>query len=147
MNYKRIFLGGLVAGVIINASEFLLNGVVLANQMQAELARHNLVMASWAMPAFVIMALVYGFALAWLYAAIRPRFGAGFTTALIAAAIVWLLAYLLPTVGLFAMGEGSAAGYSMAVLWGAAELVIAGAVAGYLYREVAAAGAERASAT
>ncbi len=135
MNYRRILLGGLVAGVIITASEFLLNGVVLASQMQADLARHNLVMARWAMAAYVVMALLYGFALAWLYAAIRPRFGAGFGTGLIAAAIVWTLAYLLPSVSLLSMGASEGSSYVIALVWGAAELVIGAAVAGYLYKE------------
>ena len=136
MNYKRILLGGLVAGVIINASEFLLNGVVLATQMQADLARHNLTMAGWAMPFYVLMAFVLGLALAWIYAAIRPRFGAGFRTSLIAAAVVWSLAYVLPTVGLLAMGAGDTSSYLLALVWGAAELVIAAAVAGYFYHEL-----------
>lgn len=142
MNYKRILLGGLVAGVIINASEFLLNGVVLASQMQADLARHNLSMAGWAMPFYVLMAFVLGLALAWLYAAIRPRFGAGFSTSVIAAAVVWTLAYVLPTVGLLAMGAGDTSSYLLALVWGAAELVIANAVAGYIYHELQAPAAQ-----
>ena len=35
INWTRVILGGLVAGVIINISEFLLNGVVLAKDMEA----------------------------------------------------------------------------------------------------------------
>ena len=135
MNYKRILLGGLVAGVIINASEFVLNGVVFAKQMQTDLTQHNLVMASWAMPAYIVMAFCFGLALAWVYAAVRPRFGAGFGTALIAAATVWILAYALPTLGLLAVGMSEPSTYIIALIWGAAELVIAGAVAAYLYRE------------
>ncbi len=134
MNLKRILLGGLLAGVIVNASEFLMNGVVLAKQMQADMAKHALVMASWAMVGFVLMAFVYGFALAWLYAAFRPRFGQGFGTAMIAAATVWTLSYVMPTVMMTAMGMGSPSA-ALSLVWGAAELVIAGAVAGAVYRE------------
>ncbi len=134
MNLKRILLGGLLAGVIVNASEFLMNGVVLAKQMQADMAKHALVMASWAMVGFVLMAFVYGFALAWLYAAFRPRFGQGFGTALIAAATVWTLSYVMPTVMMLAIGMGSSS-TALTLVWGAAELVIAGAVAGAVYRE------------
>jgi hypothetical protein len=139
MNYRRILVGGLLAGVIVNASEFLLNGVVMAKQMQADMAKHALVMAGWAMAGFVIMAFIFGLALAWLYAAFRPRFGQGFRTALVAAATVWTLSYLLPTTQMMAMGMGDSPGYLLALVWGAVELVIAGAVAGYLYREVEAA--------
>ncbi len=41
---------------------------------------------------FNIVGLVTGFAAAWTYAAIRPRFGSGPRTALIAAALTWLTA-------------------------------------------------------
>ena len=146
MNYKRILLGGLVAGVIINASEFVLNGVVFAKQMQADLTRHNLVMASWAMPAYVIMAFCFGLFLAWIYAAIRPRFGPGLGTAVVAAAVVWGVGYVLPTIGLLAIGMGDATTYVIALIWGAAELVLAGIVAAYLYREGESPAATRAAA-
>jgi len=135
MNWKRILLGGLLAGVIINASEFLLNGVVLADQMSADMDSMGLQFTGWAMPAYVIMAFVYGLFLAWLYAAIRPRYGQGPATAMCAAAALWVAAYLLPTIGFLAMGIGSFGPYVLALVWGAVELVIAALLAGYLYRE------------
>ena len=135
MNYRRILLGGLLAGVLINASEFLLNGVVLAEQMSADMERMGLTFASWAMPAYVLMAFTYGLFLAWLYAALRPRFGQGPHTAVIAAAALWVAAYLLPTVSFLAMGIGSTGSYGLALVWGAAELVLAALLAGYFYRE------------
>jgi hypothetical protein len=39
INWTCVVLGGLVAGVIINVFEFLLNGVILANDMQARNCR------------------------------------------------------------------------------------------------------------
>ena len=135
MNWKRILLGGLLAGVVINVSEFLLNGVVLAEQMEADMARMGMQFASWAMAAFVVMAFIYGLFLAWCYAAIRPRYGQGARTALITAGALWVVAYLLPSVGFLAMGVGSAGTYGLSLVWGAVELVIAALLAGYLYRE------------
>jgi hypothetical protein len=135
MNYKRILLAGVIAGLIINLSEFLLNGVVLAGQMEADLTRHNLVSAPWAMTAYVIMGFVSGFFLAWCYAAIRPRFGAGFGTALVAATALWTVGYVLPTVGILAVGLGRPTSYLLALVWAAVEVVIAAGAAGYLYRE------------
>ena len=81
------------------------------------------------------MAFAYGLALAWLYAALRPRYGAGPRTALLATAAVWVLAYLIPTVMYLAMGAGSQGTYTIAVVWGLVELLIAGQIAGYLYQE------------
>ena len=42
MNIGRILLGGLVAGVVINIGEFLLNEKVLAAQMKEMMAAHNM---------------------------------------------------------------------------------------------------------
>jgi hypothetical protein len=135
MNYRRMLLGGLLAGVLICASELLLNGVVLADQMAAEMARTGLQYASWAMAAYVVMAFAYGQFLAWFYAAIRPRFGQGPRTAVIAAAGLWLMAYLLPSIGYLAMGAGPAGAFAIGLVWGAAELVLAALLAAYCYRE------------
>ena len=41
INLGRVLIGGLLAGVIINLSEFLLNGVVLAEDMNAAMASLN----------------------------------------------------------------------------------------------------------
>jgi len=135
MNYRRMLLGGLLAGVLICASEFVLNGVVLAAQMEAEMARTGLQYASWSMPAYVVMTFVYGLFLAWFYAAIRPRFGPGPRTAVIAAAGLWLVAYLLPSIGFLAMGIGPAGTFAIALVWGAVELALAALLAAWYYRE------------
>jgi hypothetical protein len=87
------------------------------------------------MPFYVIMALIYGILLAWLYASFRPRYGAGPRTAVIAAVGLWIAAYLLPTIGFLAMGIGSAGSFGLALVWGLVEVIVAGLVAGYLYKE------------
>ena len=135
MNYRRVILGGLLAGVFINASEFVLNGMVLAEQMEADMQSAGLAFASWAMPAFVVMGFVWGLFLAWCYAAIRPRYGKGGRTALIAAAALWVVGYLMPSVSFLAMGVGSTSNYALSLVWGAAEVVIAAVLAGYFYQE------------
>jgi hypothetical protein len=134
MNWKRIVLGGLAAGLVINISEFLLNAVVIADAMEADMARYELTFAAWAMVAYVLMAFSWGLFLAWCYAAIRPRFGPGPKTALIAAAVLWFLAYLTPTLHVLAIGMGGST-YGMSLLWGAVEVILAAQVAGWLYRE------------
>jgi hypothetical protein len=42
----------------------------------------------------IAMTFVLGIASVWLYAAIRPRYGAGVTTAIIAGFAVWVIAHL-----------------------------------------------------
>ena len=57
---------------------------------------------------FAVADVLWGIALVWLYAAIRPRFGAGPRTALIAALSAWIIVGIvwstLSTIGIFAWG-------------------------------------------
>jgi len=46
-----------------------------------------------------VLGLLTGLAAIWLYAAIRPRFGAGAKTAFIAGMAVWFIGVFLPNVG------------------------------------------------
>jgi len=50
--------------------------------------------------AFNVIGLVYGVFAVWLYAAIRPRYGAGPKTALLAGLAVWVAGVLLPNVSM-----------------------------------------------
>jgi hypothetical protein len=139
MNYMRILLGGLLAGVVINLSEFLLWGVLLREQNEAMLMANGLTEASWAMPAYVVSGFALGILLAWVYAAIRPRFGAGWKTAAIGGAAIWVAAWVMPAIWIGAMGLGM--GMSTTVLslvWGLVEFAVAGAAAGYVYQEAGA---------
>lgn len=91
INFGRVVLGGIVAGIIMDAYESVMNGIVLAPRWAA-------IMKSLGLPTFVstqiilfnIVGLIIGLIAVWTYAAIRPRFGAGPRTALIAAAFVWI---------------------------------------------------------
>jgi hypothetical protein len=47
---------------------------------------------------FNVLGLLTGIAAIWLYAAIRPRFGAGAKTAIIAGLAVWFIGVFLPNV-------------------------------------------------
>ena len=41
INLGRVLIGGLVAGIIINVGEFILNGVLLEEEMNAAMAALN----------------------------------------------------------------------------------------------------------
>jgi len=136
MNVKRVVLGGLLAGLFINVSEALLNGLVLMEDYQAMMADHGLTEASWAIPAYVTGGFVFGLALAWLYAAIRPRFGPGPKTGAIAGVLLFVVGYVVPGTWFATMGLTLDAGMMvLALVWGLAELVAAGVIAGWIYRE------------
>ncbi len=41
INFGRVLLGGLVAGIVLNIGEYILNDKVFGAEMKAYLARHN----------------------------------------------------------------------------------------------------------
>ena len=77
--------------MIINVFEFLLKGVILANDMQAAIGALGKQIGGGAIASFAVWGFLVGIFAVWLYAAIRPRFGAGRATAPCAAVAVWCL--------------------------------------------------------
>ena len=89
VNTGRVILGGLVAGAVINIGDYLINNLLLAEAWQRLAQGHNIdqtVMGGTAAFAtFVTIDFLLGVLLVWFYAAIRPRYGPGPSTAVIAA--------------------------------------------------------------
>jgi hypothetical protein len=135
INWTRVILGGLVAGVIINISEYVLNGVVLAKDMEAAISALGRQMGGGALLMFTVWGFLVGIFAVWLYAGIRPRYGAGPKTAACAGAAVWGLGYLLASVTPLALHLFPRHLMAIGLAVGLVE-VIAGTLAGaWLYRE------------
>jgi hypothetical protein len=100
INWARVFLGGLVAGAIINLFEFVTNGVFLAAEWDAMMK--SLGRTTFPTPSGAVIFLIWGFlsgvGAIWLYAAIRPRFGPGVKTAVLTGFAFWALTTVLRTV-------------------------------------------------
>jgi hypothetical protein len=92
MNAGRIVLGGLVAGVVMNLCDFVVNNYVLAREWRRVAQSRNIDLevlgGTSAFVTFVVVDMLYGMMIVWLYAAIRPRLGPGPVTALIAGVVV-----------------------------------------------------------
>ena len=95
-NLARVILGGLLAGLILNIFEYVLNGVVFASQWDAFEKMLGRQMRPGAIPFFVVATFVTGIGVIWLYAAARPRFGPGPKTATLTGFAFWLFAYAIP---------------------------------------------------
>jgi hypothetical protein len=100
INVGRWILCGVIAGIILDLVETLIDGVWLAPRWEAgmRLLNHPPFTAeqiAW----FNILGLVTGLVAVWIYAGIRPRFGAGPKTALYAGLAVWLVGCLVPNLG------------------------------------------------
>lgn len=104
-NRSRVILGGLLAGVVINVFEFIVNGMLLkdawARTMQA--LGKPAEFTTGTMLVFTIWGFLFGIAAVWLYAAIRPRYGAGLNTAIRAGVAAWVIGALLPNLASYTM--------------------------------------------
>lgn len=101
---QKVLSGGLITGVVLNVIDFVLFGMVLKAQMAAAMqALGRPAMTNAQIPWFVFLDFVAGIFLVWLYAAIRPRFGAGPGTAVKAGLAGWFLGGLLPTLFMWPM--------------------------------------------
>jgi hypothetical protein len=107
MNWTRILLGGVVSALVMvlvrstvlvfsakkwRAAVQEAGGAAAASQGPGDVARG------------VLFMLAYGVFSVWLYAAIRPRFGSGPKTAVIAGFAVGLIGIALPSIGFASMG-------------------------------------------
>ena len=81
INWGRVFLGGLFAGLVINSFEFVISGVVLAPKWEAAMKALGRQMPTGAIGIFLAYGFLTGIAAIWLYAVARPRFGPGPKTA------------------------------------------------------------------
>jgi hypothetical protein len=137
INVGRIILGGLVAGIVANILGYLVDGLLLGSiwntQMNA-LGRPDL--SSTQLIEFNLIGLVTGIVLIWIYAAIRPRFGAGVMTAVYAGVAVWVVGVLIPNLSfMWVMGFFGRRLTAYTTAGGLVEIVV-GAIAGAsLYKE------------
>jgi hypothetical protein len=95
IDLRRLLLGGLVGGLVGNVIGFVGFGLLLGPRLQAEAvamapALEGRSMGGAAVATNIAAQFVTGLLLVWLYAAMLPRFGAGFRTAAMAAFVVWL---------------------------------------------------------
>lgn len=136
INVARVIIGGLVAGVVINVSESILNMAVFGDQMTASLAKLNLPpVGGQSVGIFIALAFALGIATIWVYAAIRPRYSPGPKTALCAGSAVWFFAYFYRTVGSAVMGFMPGRLLAIGVVWGLGEILIAALAGAYFYKE------------
>jgi len=144
INLTRVILGGVVAGLVIDVCEGILNGVILQQQWAdafTALGKTSNTMSVKQIIAFNLWGLAAGIITVWLYAALRASYGAGPRTAILAGLTVWALAFGLATAipvffHLYPVGLGVTS-----VALEAVEMIFAGLAGGALYKESAADGA------
>jgi hypothetical protein len=135
INFGRVILGGLLAGVINNIAGYAINDVILKADHDAAFKALGKTMPEGAstLVTWIVMGFVFGIAAVWLYAAIRPRYGAGVGTAVRAGVAIWFfssvyMATVMTNLGVFALNATS-------VCLELAAGVIATVAGAWLYKE------------
>jgi hypothetical protein len=138
INFGRVILGGLLAGVVVNISEFVLNNVVLKSQMEEGMKAlgRTVPQSGGAIAVWTVLGFAIGIVSVWLYAAIRPRYGAGPATAARAGLCVWFFGSLVcmivvTNMGLFPFDWLSA-------VWTLVQAIVATILGAWVYKEGAA---------
>ena len=136
-NRIRVILGGLLAGVVINVVEYITNGVVLkqawGTAMQA--LGKSAELTAGAIVIFNVWGFLLGIAAVWLYAAIRPRYGMGPTTAVRAGLFAWAVAVFLSNLGNLALGLFPVRLLLITTVVALIEIVVATVGGAWLYKE------------
>ena len=138
INTGKVITGGLVAGLVYNVLDFLNQMLIVGEDFRANATRLGLDPAAaestQGMATWVLIDFIMGMIVVWTYAAIRPRFGPGPKTAIIAGLIPYLsITFVmlgLSTGGLFPPALWAKMTFAMLIIYSA------GAVAGAaVYKE------------
>jgi hypothetical protein len=137
INLQRVVLGGLLAGVVLNVFEFVLNEPILGDQWATAMESLNRVAPSGAgtMIAYVFWNFLLGIALVWFYAAVRPRYGPGPKTAVITGLAVWFVVWFLGFGGTLLAGMFPSNLVVIILIWELFEVPIATLAGAWLYQE------------
>jgi hypothetical protein len=141
MNFTRVLLGGLVAGLVMLLSQIVLHTIVLADQgkkLVADWATRGLDASASLEPSLPLTGAIFllGLISVWVYAAIRPRFGPGARTAIVAGIVVWAASHLFTGVYVHAgVVIVPSRMVWLPVAWTFIEVQIATLVGAWLYRE------------
>ena len=135
INAKSVLISGSISGMAIIVSAMAMVPFV-GNEMDEVLANRGLPPLSNLAMAYVGFAsLITGIFLVWLYAVAKAHFGPGKKTAAIVSIIVWFLAYFLCNVSMAVYGFMPIRLTVIGTAWGLVELLLAGLIGSYLYKE------------
>ena len=139
MNVGRWIIGGVVAAVVLFVVDFVVNGLILAQQWDAAMTAFGLPtmteQGATTMLVFALCDLIVGLGAVWIYVGIRTRFGAGVTTAIYAGLAAWAVGYLAPMLSLMSVGVLPAALGWTGIVVGIIQVPAATVAGAYLYKE------------
>jgi hypothetical protein len=135
VNWGRVILGGIAAGVVINLSEWVLNEVVMKKENEEAMKALGK-SGTGSIAVWILWGFLLGIVAVWIYAAIRTRFGPGPGTAVKAGLAMWILSSLSLTIAFINLGIFPF--NAVWFVWTLVEAVVATVLGAWLYKEEAA---------
>jgi hypothetical protein len=137
INLGRVLLGGLLAGLVLNVGEYVLNEVVFGNEMRAFFSRHNFHDPGGNFIAIAVaLTFVLGIVIVLTYALIRTRLGPGPKTAAVAALVAWFAVYVYTGIINGVLFSVPSNVLLIGFVWGLVEYVVAAIAGAWVYKEV-----------
>lgn len=133
VNWPRLVVSGLVAGVIVNAFEYGGDRVVFNDEWTAAFRALGKEPAGWS--TFIPAGFGVGFFTMWLYWRLRPRYGKGPMTAMRAALAIWVVFWAIPLLSLVPMDLFPSHLVFIAIALGLVDVPLAALVGAWLYKD------------
>jgi hypothetical protein len=138
INLARVVLAGLAAGVVLTLAN-LVYTILFAEQSAEMFTQLGVQQPGGAqISIFIAMTFIVGIALVWIYAAIRPRFGAGIRTAIITGVAAWFFGSLMTSFTFHVLEIFTAGQFLIGTIFDLIAFVLAAIAGAWLYREDAA---------
>lgn len=137
INGGRVVIGGLVAAVVIFLSHILFH-VVFGERMMAAfdaILMHPMMQNTRTQVTFIVLMVVQGFLMVWLYAVARPRLGAGPRTAVAIGIVTGALTFMVPDLALVAITGVNPQILWIAGMWGVGGAIVATVAGAAIYQE------------
>ena len=136
INTGRVVLGGLLAAVIVFVSTAA-RVLVLREQIVGFIENHGLqgIDQTEGIIFLAVYSAALGVLIVWLYAALRPRFGAGSTTAILGGLFYWISIDLVPYAALLRFDLIPIGGVLVHWIWTVVEMPVASLVGAWIYQE------------
>lgn len=136
INFGRVVIGGLLAGLVMNIGEFVFNDLVLGAQMKAWFAAHNFREPGGHFIAIAVsLTFILGIVIVLIYALIRARLGPGVKTAIVTGLIAYFIVYVYSGVINGVMFGLTGSLICTSLVWGLVEYVLAAIAGAWLYKE------------
>jgi hypothetical protein len=139
MNWMRIIMGGILAGIVLFVVPGATNGAILGEDWQVWLKAmgplNHAPSQGVGMLLWLVVSVLLGITGVWVYAAVRSKFTPGPVSALKVGLVLWICAFLTPALGNFALGAYPQKIIMIGCLGGLVGSVLSMPAGGWLYRD------------